>query len=283
PIWRNCAIIGGMIRQIVANQPAMWRAALRRAMVPRADDNKYRRGTILIRGGAMVGAGVLCATAARRAGAGLVTIFAGARDRAIYLSAQPGLLFSAESFIFQRNVWRTCLSPARQNRAQVIVIGPGCAATRATRRDVLAAIKTGRATLVDAGGITAFANRAPLLRRALQQHPNPNIIFTPHAGELAALNIPAMPPPNAAPDAAPNAARDASPDATRDAARDAESNDAAKIARAASAAEYLGAVVLLKGATTVVATPFGESATARTPPAPRQPMPQPMRPPVSVF
>lgn len=72
------------------NDPVLWREQLRR---PRLEDHKYTRGHLLvIAGGVMTGAGRLVARAARRAGAGMVSLAAPVEALPIYAADQPGLI-----------------------------------------------------------------------------------------------------------------------------------------------------------------------------------------------
>ncbi len=75
-----------------ANDPALWRD---RFPSPAAAGNKYGRGHALVRGGAeMTGAGRLAADAARRIGAGLVSIACPRRAFALYAAGSPGTIVS---------------------------------------------------------------------------------------------------------------------------------------------------------------------------------------------
>ena len=144
-----------------ANLPELW-------TLPRLrdDGHKYSRGHVTVIGGAvMTGAARLAAEAARRAGAGLVTIAATARGD-VYRNGPPGLLVSEAPL-------ETLLADARR---QVWVCGPGLGqdAARTALPRLLAA---GRRVVADADALTAFAGAPDALRGAA--------VLTPHEGEFS--------------------------------------------------------------------------------------------------
>ncbi|MDQ0031023.1 NAD(P)H-hydrate epimerase [Arthrobacter bambusae] len=115
--------------------------------------------------------------------------------------------------------------PAEPGRVQAWLLGPGLDGTEQLQRarDTLAAAAdAGQPAVVDAGALELLPERCP-----------PNWILTPHAGELAAL---------------------LGRSEVRVTREDVESRT---VHFARLAAGHTGAVVLLKGATTVVASPSG--------------------------
>ena len=193
-----------------AVRPATWRNGpwLWRVPAPGATDHKYTRGHATILGGAaMTGAARLAAAAARRVGAGLLTIApAGRAD--IYRAEAAGVMVDESPVAHQ-------LADPRRN-AWLCGPGLGVDTARAALPELLAA---DRAVVVDADGLTACAGAPERLRGAS--------VLTPHAGEFARL----FGPPG--------------PD---------------RLAAARAAATRTGAVVLLKGADTVIAAPDGRAA-----------------------
>jgi hydroxyethylthiazole kinase-like uncharacterized protein yjeF len=154
----------------------------------------------------MTGAARLAAEAARRAGAGMVTIAArGAAET--YRAGEPGLLVSEA----------TIPALLQDQRRKVWVCGPGLGPDEA-RTVFPALVAAGRAVIGDADVFSAFANQPDALRGAA--------VLTPHAGEFARVfGAPA---------------------------------DRLQAARAA--ALRTGAVLLLKGADTIIAAPDGRAA-----------------------
>ncbi len=185
------------------NRPALWRIPL-----PGTLDHKYTRGHVTVLGGAsMTGAARLSASAARRGGAGMVSIAATGRGD-VYRTGEPGLIVS------------DALLPEllQDQRRTVWVCGPGLGqdAARAALPPLLAA---GRRVVADADTLGAYAGQPDALAGCA--------VLTPHEGEFAKLFGPVGPD---------------------------------RIAAARAAARRVGAVVLLKGADTVVAAPDGRVA-----------------------
>ncbi|MDD3029738.1 MAG: NAD(P)H-hydrate dehydratase [Alphaproteobacteria bacterium] len=207
-------IFGPKRQQAVSdNSPSLWRHAL---PCPKRDDYKYSRGTVLVRGGAvMTGAARLAARAAQRMGAGLVTLAVPETARSIYAQAMESVIVRPADTTVE---WRSILGTGRPAAA---LIGPGLGAGDGTKADVLAALERRLPTVVDADGLTAFADDPSKLLKALHG----GCVLTPHEGEFARLF---------------GISKDD------------------KIARAKVAARWAGCVVLLKGADTVIATPDGK-------------------------
>ncbi len=164
-VLADIGLPGEVLKQVppscFANLPELWRLP-----VPGSQSHKYSRGHVTVVGGAtMTGAARLSADAARRGGAGLVTIAArGGGD--IYRAGSPGLLVSDAPLAEllqdrRRNVW---------------VCGPGLGpdAARATLPLLLSAH---RCVVADADVFSAFAGEPDALRGAA--------VLTPHAGEFA--------------------------------------------------------------------------------------------------
>ena len=191
------------------NTPALWTLPS-----PGATDHKYTRGHVTILGGAaMTGAARLAATAARRVGAGMLTIAAPESAAAIYRTGDPGLLVDTAPLT-------TLLADPRR---KVWVCGPGLGIP-AAQAALPTLLRANRQTVIDADALTACAGTPQALRGAT--------VLTPHAGEFARVfGTPLVGP--------------AGPD---------------RLAAVRAAAAQTGAVVLLKGADTIIAAPDGSTA-----------------------
>ena len=179
--------------------------------------NKYTRGHALIVGGyPTTGASRLAARAAARAGAGLTTIAVPEVALPIYAAALTSVMVSVLSNHAGRQDLARLLSDVR---FKALLIGPGAGVHTRTREQVLALLATRRPTVLDADALTVFQDAPTDLFNAIQGP----CVLTPHEGEFARLF---------------------------------KSNDAdSKLNRALKAAQLSGAVIVLKGSDTVIASP----------------------------
>jgi len=163
---------------------------------PGPDSHKYSRGLVTVLAGEMPGASALAASAAMRAGAGLVRL-------------------QAREFV--HGVPAAVIQTRRQGRLDderigALLVGPGL---------VDAALASGRPLVLDAGALGMLGGKS-----------FEGAILTPHAGEFRRLF---------------------------------GQRPGSKVGRARAAAAESGAVIVYKGADTVVAAPDGRAAIA--PPA----------------
>jgi len=210
------------------NAPAIWRHAL---PSPGLASHKYSRGAALVLSGAAhrTGAARLAARAALRVGAGLVTLASppdavlvdAAHSTAVMVAPFEGLAGFA-----------ALLADPRRN---AVLIGPGAGVGEQTRALVTAALAepspAPRAIVLDADALTSFAGDAAGLSVLIARQRRAAVL-TPHEGEFARLFR------------------------GRADILDAPS----KLARARAAAATLNAVVVLKGADSVVAAPGGRAS-----------------------
>ncbi|HEX9446442.1 MAG TPA: NAD(P)H-hydrate dehydratase [Dongiaceae bacterium] len=215
-------------------EPGWWQADL---PVPDATSHKFTRGHLVAIGGAvMTGAVRLATRAARRSGLGLATILAPASAIPIYAADQPGVIIRnrLDDLTAGGNRESVLVSVVlADNRVSAVLIGSGLSQEGETVDLLRAALASGRPLVIDGGGIDAL--------HALSGKPaNPPIkggtrIVTPHDGEFRRL----------------------CPDLT----------SGSKIDRAQTAARRFGAVVVCKGADTVIAAPDNRVAINASAPA----------------
>jgi ADP-dependent NAD(P)H-hydrate dehydratase / NAD(P)H-hydrate epimerase len=195
---------------------------------PGPESHKYTRGHALVAGGAvMTGAGRLAARAAARIGAGLVTVAAPPAALPIYAAALTGVIVQPAEGL---DGFRELLADKRRNAA---LIGPGAGLGTETREKVLAILGAGKRAVLDADALSVFADDLPALFSAIRAAKALPPVLTPHEGEFARLF----------------------------------ERSGSKLDRARRAAGESGAVVLLKGADTVVAAPDGRTAISEGAPA----------------
>jgi ADP-dependent NAD(P)H-hydrate dehydratase / NAD(P)H-hydrate epimerase len=223
------------------NRPALWGRLFPRV---RREAHKYERGhTVVVSGPAEgTGAARLGARAALRVGSGLVTLVGSAAATAINATHATAVMVKA---LASDTDLAQFLSDRRRN---AVLIGPGAGVGRATAASVLSVLASGAGVVLDADALTSFAasGEAGELRAVgfgfVVRDPEPPpgvaalfagvraraapVVLTPHAGEFVRLfgELPGS-----------------------------------KLDRARKAAELSGAVVLLKGADTVVAAPDGRA------------------------
>lgn len=198
--------------------------------------HKYDRGHVLVLCGGVGrgGAGRLAARAALRVGAGLVT-----------LACPPAALLEnamrLDAVMVRSLRDATALATLLEDqRLGVVCLGPGLGLGAATQDLVAAACAPGdppqdpsyrRRVVLDADALTSFAEDP----EALFRHLHPSCVLTPHEGEFARLF----------PDLAATPRHKAG---------------ISTLAAARQAADRAGCTVLLKGPTTVVASPGGAAS-----------------------
>ena len=209
------------------NGPALWASRFPRRGPA---DHKYRFGHAVISGGGeMTGAARLAARAALRVGAGLVTAACPRPALPIYALSTASLITAP---LDAADDFARLLSDPRKN---AVLVGPGNGVTGETGQKALAALATQRAVVLDADALSVFADRPGALFAAIQGP----AVLTPHEGEFARL--------------------------FPDLGGDKLGGD--KLSRARAAARASGAVILLKGADSVIAAPDGRAAiNANAPP-----------------
>jgi hydroxyethylthiazole kinase-like uncharacterized protein yjeF len=214
------------------NVPELWRKDF---PAPRHDGHKYDRGHAVVVSGPSwsTGAARLAARGALRAGAGLVTIASPREALAVNAAANLAIMVRPVDGVSELTAF---LSDRRFN---ALAIGPGVGVNETTCEFVLAALDGERAVVLDADAITSFAKTPGQLAQVLKKRTQQASVLTPHEGEFSRFF----------------------------GALDARTKAGSKLERARLAASLTGAIVILKGADTVVAAPDGRAAIATNAPA----------------
>ncbi|AGB46549.1 yjeF-like protein, hydroxyethylthiazole kinase-related protein [Mesorhizobium australicum WSM2073] len=230
----------GIVAEIIArlqprtfeNGPALW---LRDLPVPAIDAHKYKRGHVGVFSGGpnATGAARLSALAAARSGAGAVTVLSPGNAMQVNAAHLTSIMLrkadeaaDIEAFVGER-------------RPSAFVLGPGFGIGEKTRAFALALLASGKPAastgidglVFDADAITSFREAPDVLFEAARRPDAPALVMTPHEGEFARLF-----------------------------ADIADDNVSSKLDKARAAAARANAVIVYKGADTVVAAPDGRAA-----------------------
>ncbi|QIA23711.1 bifunctional ADP-dependent NAD(P)H-hydrate dehydratase/NAD(P)H-hydrate epimerase [Mesorhizobium sp. AA22] len=234
-VLADIGITDGIVAQLeprtFENTPPLW---LESFPVPAVDAHKYRRGHVGVFSGgpSATGAARLSALAAARSGAGAVTVLSpanGLQVNAAHLTSimlrKADSITDVQEFIAGR-------------RPSAFVLGPGFGVGEKTRDFALGVLAAGQrpdgrvdGLVLDADGITAFRDTPNALFEAACRPNAPALVVTPHEGEFVRLF----------------------PDIAGD-------KNLSKLAKARTAAERAGAIVVYKGADTVIAAPDSRAA-----------------------
>ncbi|MEH2497505.1 hydroxyethylthiazole kinase-like uncharacterized protein yjeF [Bradyrhizobium sp. AZCC 1678] len=213
------------------NVPQSWQKSF---PVPDIDGHKYARGHAVVLSGelASTGAARLAARGALRAGAGLVTVASPRDALAVNAAALTAVMVRPVDTVVE---FADMVSDRRLNS---IVIGPGAGVSARTRDLVHTALSAKRGLVLDADALTSFAEAPERLFEAIKAAEDAHVVLTPHEGEFPRLfsDISNKHPGRS------------------------------KLERVRDAAERAGAVVLLKGPDTVVASPDGRASIASNAP-----------------
>jgi NAD(P)H-hydrate epimerase len=224
------------------NRPALWREAY---PWPRIDGHKYTRGHAVVVSGPAesTGAARMGARAALRVGSGLVTVIGSLTATAVNATHLTAVMIKG---VGGDAALAQFLSDERRN---AVLIGPGAGVGAGTAASVLTVLASPAAVVLDADALTSFApgqSQEPVratgfgfVVRGAEPGPTPEglfsaikacnapVVLTPHEGEFKRLFGELA---------------------------------GAKLDRARRAAEASGAVVILKGPDTVIASPDGRAA-----------------------
>jgi ADP-dependent NAD(P)H-hydrate dehydratase / NAD(P)H-hydrate epimerase len=217
----NDEAVAAAAPRLFENSERLWTLPQRKG-----DEHKYSAGHLVVASGGPwnTGAARLAATAGQRIGAGLVTV-ASPRAALDINAAHLTSIMLAEAD--DAPALARVLADRRRNAA---VLGPALGVGEETRAKVRAALASGASVVLDADALTSFEDRAEELYTAVAESPKRSVVMTPHAGEFARL-FKGLGEPTAS-----------------------------KVALARQAALLTGAILVFKGADTVVAAPDGTAA-----------------------
>jgi hydroxyethylthiazole kinase-like uncharacterized protein yjeF len=234
-VLADIGIGDGIIAQLeprtFENTPPLW---IGNFPVPAVDVHKYRRGHVGVFSGgpSTTGAARLSALAAARSGAGAVTVLSPANGMQVNAAHLTSIMLRKSDSIADVQEF------IGDRRPSALVLGPGFGVGEKARDFGLAVLgaeqrQDGRidGLVLDADGITSFRSTPDVLFEAARRPNAPALMLTPHEGEFARLF----------------------PDIAKD-------KNLSKLARARTAAKRAGAMIVYKGADTVIAAPDGRAA-----------------------
>ncbi|RFB95510.1 bifunctional ADP-dependent NAD(P)H-hydrate dehydratase/NAD(P)H-hydrate epimerase [Rhizobium leguminosarum bv. trifolii] len=212
---------------IAENRPDAWKAVL---PAERLETHKYKRGHLVVFSGEAdkTGAARMSATSGLKTGAGLVTIAAPRAAMAANAAHLTAVMLHGIDDEADLEDWLA------DNRLQTFVLGPGFGIGAGARAFVSALAE--RRLVLDADGISSFKDDPQQLFDLFQG--KPRLVLTPHEGEFSRLF----------------------PDIGGDDAL-------GKVDKAAAAARRANAVIVYKGADTVIAAPDGRALINTNAPA----------------
>jgi hydroxyethylthiazole kinase-like uncharacterized protein yjeF len=186
---------------------------------PSATGHKYNRGHAVIVGGGVsnTGAARISARNALRVGAGAVTLLCPASALMIYAQAMEAVMVSSFQNSEDLNKF------VKSKRIASLLIGPANGVNDITRQNVMAVLATDANIIIDADAISVFKDNPQELFTAIKSKMTGQVVLTPHEAEFNRLfDI-----------------------------------EGTRVDRCRSAANASGATVILKGATTCIASPSG--------------------------
>ncbi len=205
------------------NTPALWYAHL---LMPDENTHKYARGHVAVFSGpaTSTGAARLSALAAARSGAGAVTLLS--PDEALAANAAH-----LTSIMLHRCETRHDVASFSETRkVAAFVLGPAFGVGHKAREFALALLSETQSGLVfDADVITSFRDDRESLFNASAKSCNIRLVLTPHEGEFKRL-FPEL------------------------------AEISSKVERARAAAKLAQAIIVYKGADTIIASPDGRAA-----------------------
>ena len=225
------AVLAQITPMTFENVPALWRAHF---PSPQTEGHKYSRGHAVVVSGPSwsTGAARLAARGALRAGAGLVTLASPPEALAVNAASNFAVMVRPVDGAAELSAFLA------DHRLNALAIGPGVGVSEATCELVLAVLSGDRGVVLDADAMTSFAATPERLVTAIRARGSAATILTPHEGEFSRYF----------------------------GALDERTKAGSKLERVRFAAQRIGAVVVLKGADTVVAVPDGRASIAANAP-----------------
>jgi hydroxyethylthiazole kinase-like uncharacterized protein yjeF len=213
---------------VAENHPLVWRDALPASDI---ETHKFRRGHLTVFSGPAhaTGASRMTALAALKAGAGIVTVAAPRRALDVLSVTLTAVMNAPMDDADDLRLWLD------DRRHGAFVLGPGFGDLEKARQFV--SLLGDRAAVLDADAITAFKDYAETLFERVTSGAG-KFVLTPHEGEFARLF----------------------PDLAAD-------GTLSKIEKAQAASARSGAVLVYKGADTVIAAPDGRALVNTNAPA----------------
>ncbi|MBZ9776621.1 NAD(P)H-hydrate dehydratase [Mesorhizobium sp. CO1-1-8] len=240
-VLADIGIADGIIAQLAVstfeNVPDLWLGDL---PVPALDAHKYKRGHVGVFSGgpSATGAARLSALAAARSGAGAVTVLSpgnAMQVNAAHLTSimlrEAGSLEEVQEFLAARHPEALVFGPGLGPKPEVGDFALQLIKALTAEARTSAAASHALAMVLDADAITSLAHQPQALFEAARQPNAPALAVTPHEGEFGRLFA------------------DIAGDKTL-----------SKLDRARAAAARANAVIVYKGADTVIAAPNGRAA-----------------------
>ena len=212
------SVLNSIEPSVFCNRQELWQDQIPRYKVT---SHKYDRGHAVVYSGSIqaTGAARLCAEAALRIGAGLVTLATPPSALVVNASQLTAVMVKPVANVDES---KQLLSDKRLN---AVAIGPGFGVGKKTVEFVLSILNGDQSVVLDADGLTSFSEEPTKLFAQIKKFPSREVVLTPHEGEFSCLF----------------------------GDRDSEN----KVDCARHAAKISQAIVVLKGADTVIAHPEG--------------------------
>jgi len=226
-------VLFNLVIKTFENKPEFWAWHL---PLPIIDTHKYQRGLVGVFSGgpSATGAARLSALAAARSGAGAVTVLSPGDALQVNASHLTSIMLRKTDTITELAEF------VDERRPSAFVLGPGFGVGGKARDFALAILAAGQrdartpgvqGLVLDADGITSFRDEPATLFDAIRRPGAPAVVLTPHEGEFGRLF--------------PDIASDGS---------------MSKLEKARAAAARSNAVIVYKGADTVIAAANGLAA-----------------------